>query len=117
MPGTVNDWICTCHSGKRTMGPCAHATSVILYLSNERYATPKKSTVRIENIFPEPIFDDSNASSDSDVGNNAAANYDSSDTIIDSDNDSDHHDNINQQVQHLSIYPDLATIASTMNDI
>jgi len=35
--GSIQDWICTCHSGKRTMGPCAHATSVISFLSHDRY--------------------------------------------------------------------------------
>jgi hypothetical protein len=97
------------------MGPCAHATSVILYLSNERYASTKKSTVKIENIYPEPICDESSASSDSDVDNNANVNYDSSDTIIDSDDDNNGDDNINKQVEHLIIYPDLSTIASTMD--
>ena len=69
----------------------------------------------VENIYPEPIYDESSASSDSDVDNNANVKYDSSDTIIDSDDDNNGNDNINNKVGHLSIYPDLSTIASTMD--
>lgn len=82
--GDINDWFCTCHNGKRTMGPCAHAISIILFLSNDRYSSAKKQTVRIEDIYPEPIFDESDESSDSDNNdNNMDIDNNDSDTEID----------------------------------
>lgn len=112
--GTVNNWICTCHIGKRTVGPCAHATSVILYLSNERYNSAKKSTINIDNIYPEHISDDSSASSDSDHGNNNNNSDSDTSTDIYFDHGDDDQDNLNNQVEHMTIYPDLSAFAATL---
>jgi hypothetical protein len=46
----IKDTICSCNTGKRTIGTCGHATSVIYYLSHARYTKTKKSTVNIDSI-------------------------------------------------------------------
>ena len=114
---SIKDTICTCYTGKRTVGTCAHATSVILYLSNWRYTKTKKSTVKIDSIYSRQNHNNSDSESDDNGRDN---NNDSSATIIDSDNaviDSDNtiieesdHDN---EPEHRTIYPDISTISST----
>jgi hypothetical protein len=62
----INDWYCTCKSGKRTVGCCSHIASVIYYLSNARYETPKNGIFSIETIFPGHISRESSDENDSD---------------------------------------------------
>jgi len=107
----IKDTICTCNTGRRTVGTCAHATSVIYYLSNARFQSAKKTTVNIDSIYNRQISESSD--SDSETIINSDYNNDSSDTLIDSDNtiidESDH----GNSPQHMTIYPDISTIAST----
>ncbi len=42
----IQEWMCTCKSGKRTVGCCSHVASVIYYLSNGRYTNKKKEKLR-----------------------------------------------------------------------
>ena len=49
----IKDTYCSCKSGKRTVGTCSHAASIIYYLSNTRYNLNKKGTYNIEKVFPD----------------------------------------------------------------
>lgn len=102
--------ICTCNSGKRTVGTCAHAASVIYYLSNSRYNKTKKSTIKLDTIYSR--YNPNDSSDESDINSD---NNNSSDTIIDSDNTIIIESDDGDVVQHMTIYPDVSTIASTMN--
>ena len=107
----IKDTICTCNTDKRTVGTCAHATSAILYLSNTRYEKTKKSTVKIDSIYSRH----NNNYSDSETDNYFQSdNGDSSATIIDSDNAVIEENNHGNSPRHMTIYPDLSTIASTL---
>ena len=91
---SIDDYICSCKSGRRTVGCCSHVATVIHYLSNARYAKIKTSKFATGTIFPDnPILE----SSDSDS------------TIIDTDTDSD--ETIIDDTNYERIYPDLSTLA------
>ena len=81
---SIKDTICTCNAGRRTMCACAHATSIILYLSNTRYNSTKKSLVGIETVYCESQFDNiticASASSESEDDTIVESNNDTSDT-------------------------------------
>jgi hypothetical protein len=87
----IKDWICTCKSGKRTVGCCSHVASIVYYLGNIKYSTPQKSTLSLNKIFPEHIAIDSSDDSDS--------------TDIDSDNADIEMDTTQQSPR---LYPDLS---------
>ncbi len=113
----IKDTICTCNTGKRTVGTCAHSTSVIYYLSNARYQSTKKNPVDINSIYcRQNVCESSDSESDNNDNN---VDYNSSDTIIDNSvidsddtiiDDSDH----GASPQYITIYPDISTIVSTM---
>jgi hypothetical protein len=105
----IKDTICTCNIGKRTVGTCAHATSVILYLSNTRYAKTKKTTVNIDSIY----FQENTNYSDSESDNNhdsSATLIDSDNTVIDSDNTVSEENDHGNEPEHMTIYPDISTL-------
>jgi hypothetical protein len=85
-PEPIKDWICTCKSGKRTNGCCSHVASVIYYLSNVKYTTPKKATIDVQTIFPEHVIIDSSDESDGsdDISNQPIDYSDNSDMEVDS---------------------------------
>ena len=74
---SIKDTICTCNAGRRTMCACAHATSIILYLSNTRYNSTKKSLVGIETVYCDK---ETSASSESEDDTIVESNNDTSDT-------------------------------------
>ncbi len=81
-----------------------------------RYSSAKKQTVRIEDIYPEPIFDESDESSDSDNNdNNMDIDNNDSDTEIDQGwADTDDFVYLgNDPAEHMTVSPDVSTIAST----
>jgi hypothetical protein len=98
-PDAIKDWICTCKTGKRTVGCCSHTASLIYYLSNVRHTTTKKATKHLDTIFPDPIVADSSDESD-----------DSDATIVDSDDTEIYeYQDDTQQTQPIqpTLYPDI----------
>lgn len=68
----IDGWICTCKSGKRTVGTCSHIASVIYKLSNQQ--TKTKSNKNLESIFPSlPVYE---SGSDTEIEEYSAVNDD-----------------------------------------
>jgi hypothetical protein len=60
----IDSWICTCKSGKRTVGTCSHIATVIYKLGVTGEKARTRSIKSLESIFPSlPVYE----SSDSDV--------------------------------------------------
>ena len=59
---SIKETICSCNAGKRTVGSCAHATSVMLYLGNTRYNSTKKSRFTLDTIYSRQVPSESSSS-------------------------------------------------------
>ncbi len=70
----VPAWMCTCYQGQRTLGCCAHITSVIWYLSFARYSGWKPH----KPVWSQHVIDTrDDATMDSDEENPQSASEDS----------------------------------------
>ena len=107
---SIKDTICTCNPGLRTMGPCAHATSVVLYLSNYRYNSTKKSLVSTEDVYCNQVTSESSETESDTI---IESNNDTSDTIIDSDSTIIDETTINDNSFSATLYPNLSSFSST----
>ena len=69
-PKPIKGWYCTCKAGARVVGCCAHISSVLWYLSNERHeqsqATVKKMNPTFLDAADMPITDESESDDSSD---------------------------------------------------
>jgi hypothetical protein len=66
---SISNWICSCKSGKRTVGCCSHVASLIYYLSTVKYDDPKKTLISIKKIFPNYATVNSSDESESEILN------------------------------------------------
>ena len=108
---SIQDTICTCNAGKRTMGACAHATSVILYLSNTRYNSSKKTLVNTEKVYCNAVTSESSESEDDTI---VYPTVDTNEQHIDSDDTIIDEPDLGNVSSAATIYPDLSSLTSQL---